>query len=145
MFFGIDVGAMRHTERPVTTHQHDSRGPEPQRLKQKHELESIKGQRRSGFCYCVSSRPHASVNIAKSDPNGCQPQVKVARRLDLQAFPICQARGRRSDRQLRIRRQRRRTPAGVSPVSAGAAGGWLTLVLEPIPSVTRTRAVTLAR
>ena len=28
VFFGIDVGAMRHTERPVTTHQHDSDWPQ---------------------------------------------------------------------------------------------------------------------
>src|SRR6516162_5321454 len=61
---------MRHRGRPVTTHQHDSRETEPQLPKQQHELEPIKGQRRSGFCYYVTSLPHASVNIAKSDPNG---------------------------------------------------------------------------
>ena len=54
----------------MTTHQHDSRETEPQLPKQQHELEPIKGQRRSGFCYYVTSLPHASVNIAKSDPNG---------------------------------------------------------------------------
>ena len=57
---------MRHRGRPVTTHQHDSRETEPQRPEQKHELEPIKGQRRSGFCYYVASRPHVSVNIARA-------------------------------------------------------------------------------
>src|ERR1700757_1032506 len=70
---------MRHTGRPVTTHQLDSRGPEPQRLKQKHELGPIKGQRRSGFCYYIASQPHASVNIANtSDPNGPSRKRKSA-------------------------------------------------------------------
>jgi hypothetical protein len=36
-------------------------------------------------------------------------------------------------------------PAGVSPVSAGEAGGGLTLVTPAIPSIARTRAWTIAR